>query len=183
MEGSLLLKIQHSILCARFPATCYYSPCLSIHQHRHCRVCSYLLLEPENNKLSGLQRFIENVPKNQNNAVPPYCTQKELCTECSSSASSQEYAKILQKIQHRGKIDGCDKRLWQKNSNCDRFSSGNVGLGFLVFIQDITDQERSGKAIAIRLAQDGFDICVNDISANKAEIDQASFLSSLFRIS
>ncbi|KAF5013189.1 hypothetical protein FDECE_768 [Fusarium decemcellulare] len=30
-----------------------------------------------------------------------------------------------------------------------------------------------GKAIAIRLAQDGYDVCVNDIPANKAGIDQA----------
>ncbi|KAM3074849.1 hypothetical protein ACMFMG_008262 [Clarireedia jacksonii] len=29
-----------------------------------------------------------------------------------------------------------------------------------------------GKAIAIRLAQDGFDVCINDLSANKAGIDE-----------
>ncbi|TAQ84429.1 hypothetical protein B7494_g7251 [Chlorociboria aeruginascens] len=29
-----------------------------------------------------------------------------------------------------------------------------------------------GKAIALRLAQDGFDVCINDISANQAEIDE-----------
>ena len=29
----------------------------------------------------------------------------------------------------------------------------------------------SGKAIALRLAQDGYDICVNDIQNNRSEID------------
>jgi len=29
-----------------------------------------------------------------------------------------------------------------------------------------------GKAVAIRLAEDGFDVCINDISANKAGIDE-----------
>ncbi|KAH9208262.1 acetoin dehydrogenase-like protein [Leptodontidium sp. 2 PMI_412] len=29
-----------------------------------------------------------------------------------------------------------------------------------------------GKAIAIRLAEDGFDVCINDIAANKAGIDE-----------
>jgi len=29
-----------------------------------------------------------------------------------------------------------------------------------------------GKAIAIRLAEDGFDVCINDVSANKAGIDE-----------
>lgn len=29
----------------------------------------------------------------------------------------------------------------------------------------------SGKAIAVRLAKDGYDVCVNDISANKSEAE------------
>jgi NAD(P)-dependent dehydrogenase (short-subunit alcohol dehydrogenase family) len=31
---------------------------------------------------------------------------------------------------------------------------------------------RSGKAIAIRLANDGYDVCINDIPANKSGCDQ-----------
>ena len=30
----------------------------------------------------------------------------------------------------------------------------------------------SGKAIAIRLAEDGFDVCINDVPANQAGIDE-----------
>lgn len=37
----------------------------------------------------------------------------------------------------------------------------------------VADQNR-GKAIAIRLAEDGFDVCINDIAANKAGIDEVS---------
>jgi hypothetical protein len=29
-----------------------------------------------------------------------------------------------------------------------------------------------GKAIAIRLAEDGFDVCINDVPANQAGIDE-----------
>lgn len=29
-----------------------------------------------------------------------------------------------------------------------------------------------GKAIALRLAQDGYDVCVNDIEANKAGVEE-----------
>ena len=32
--------------------------------------------------------------------------------------------------------------------------------------------ELSGKAIAIRLANDGYDICVNDVEANKSGVDE-----------
>lgn len=34
-----------------------------------------------------------------------------------------------------------------------------------------TDRNR-GKAIAIRLAEDGFDVCINDVAANQAGIDE-----------
>jgi NAD(P)-dependent dehydrogenase (short-subunit alcohol dehydrogenase family) len=33
---------------------------------------------------------------------------------------------------------------------------------------------RSGKAIALRLARDGYDICVNDIQANKSEAEKVA---------
>ncbi|KAK3070128.1 hypothetical protein LTS18_000130 [Coniosporium uncinatum] len=32
----------------------------------------------------------------------------------------------------------------------------------------------NGKAIALRLAQDGYDVCINDISANKAGAEETS---------
>lgn len=32
-----------------------------------------------------------------------------------------------------------------------------------------------GKAIAIRLAEDGFDVCINDVEANQAGIDEVCF--------
>lgn len=31
-----------------------------------------------------------------------------------------------------------------------------------------------GKAIAIRLAEDGYDVCINDVPANQAGIDEVS---------
>jgi hypothetical protein len=34
------------------------------------------------------------------------------------------------------------------------------------------NQKKRGKAIAIRLAEDGFDVCINDVAANKAGIDE-----------
>lgn len=37
-----------------------------------------------------------------------------------------------------------------------------------------SDQHHRGKSIAIRLAEDGFDVCVNDIAANQAGIDEVS---------
>ena len=37
----------------------------------------------------------------------------------------------------------------------------------------------SGKAIALRLANDGYNICVNDVEANKAGVDDVSQLSAL----
>jgi len=30
----------------------------------------------------------------------------------------------------------------------------------------------SGKAIAIRMAEDGYDVCINDVAANQAGIDE-----------
>jgi len=41
----------------------------------------------------------------------------------------------------------------------------------------------SGKAIAIRLAEDGYDVCINDVAANKAGIEEANnfLFSILFR--
>ena len=36
----------------------------------------------------------------------------------------------------------------------------------------------SGKSIALRLAEDGFDVCINDIAANKAGIDEVSIYHS-----
>jgi len=39
------------------------------------------------------------------------------------------------------------------------------------------DYSNSGKAIAIRLAEDGFDVCINDIAANKAGIDEVRIVS------
>lgn len=38
--------------------------------------------------------------------------------------------------------------------------------------ESINEFTSRGKAIALRLAQDGFDICVNDIEANAAGIDE-----------
>lgn len=35
-----------------------------------------------------------------------------------------------------------------------------------------------GKAIAIRLAEDGFDMCINDVEANQAGIDEVRFISN-----
>ena len=35
-----------------------------------------------------------------------------------------------------------------------------------------------GKAIAIRLAEDGFDVCINDVEANQAGIDEVRFISN-----
>ena len=32
----------------------------------------------------------------------------------------------------------------------------------------------SGKAVALRMAEDGYDVCINDIAANKAGIDEGS---------
>lgn len=32
-----------------------------------------------------------------------------------------------------------------------------------------------GKAIAIRLAEDGFNVCINDVEANQAGIDEVCF--------
>jgi len=45
--------------------------------------------------------------------------------------------------------------------------------------KNLTSHACSGKAIAIRLAEDGFDVCINDISANKAGIDEVSFQKAL----
>jgi len=40
----------------------------------------------------------------------------------------------------------------------------------------------SGKAIALRLAQDGYDICVNDVKANKSDVESVvSEIQSLGR--
>ncbi len=37
----------------------------------------------------------------------------------------------------------------------------------------------SGKAIAIRLAEDGFDVCINDVAANKAGIEEVNWPISI----
>ena len=42
---------------------------------------------------------------------------------------------------------------------------------------DIAEQSscvRRGKAIAIRLAEDGFDVCINDIQTNSQAIDEVN---------
>ncbi|THY60323.1 hypothetical protein D6C99_01629 [Aureobasidium pullulans] len=35
-----------------------------------------------------------------------------------------------------------------------------------------TDTQDSGKAIALRLAQDGYNLCINDVEANRQGIDE-----------
>lgn len=44
----------------------------------------------------------------------------------------------------------------------------------------ITDPAcHSGKAIAIRLAEDGFDVCINDVEANSKGIDEVRSMTIL----
>lgn len=40
----------------------------------------------------------------------------------------------------------------------------------------------SGKAIAIRLAEDGFDVCINDVEANSKGIDEVCTTTILLMI-
>lgn len=40
----------------------------------------------------------------------------------------------------------------------------------------------SGKSIAIRLAQDGYDVCINDLALNQAGIDEVFILLFLTSI-
>lgn len=35
-----------------------------------------------------------------------------------------------------------------------------------------------GKAIALRLAKDGYDVCVNDVEANKAGVEEVRLLTT-----
>jgi hypothetical protein len=42
----------------------------------------------------------------------------------------------------------------------------------MLYSCNILTQRLSGKAVAIRLAEDGYDVCINDISANQKGIDE-----------
>lgn len=64
--------------------------------------------------------------------------------------------------------------FWQKISDSNRFSTRHVRLEtYLHFlIELINGVTLRGKAIALRLAQDGFDICINDIEPNTTGVDE-----------
>jgi NAD(P)-dependent dehydrogenase (short-subunit alcohol dehydrogenase family) len=60
------------------------------------------------------------------------------------------------------------KRAAEKDSNSHWISPRNVRNSVLQCPLCNNSTSNSGKAIALRLAQDGYDICVNDIPANKS---------------
>lgn len=60
----------------------------------------------------------------------------------------------------------------EENGDCDRFIAWNVRsqVGQLEPTTRLTAV--SGKSIALRLANDGYDVCINDVAANKAGCDE-----------
>lgn len=59
----------------------------------------------------------------------------------------------------------------EQDSNCYRFITGNVSSSLSSTLKHILTCRR-GKAIALRLAQDGYDVCINDIPANKSGAEE-----------
>lgn len=58
------------------------------------------------------------------------------------------------------------------NGDCDRFVAWNVRSQPEQTETTTRLTAVSGKAIALRLANDGYDVCINDIAANKAGCDE-----------
>lgn len=67
------------------------------------------------------------------------------------------------------KICHANNAATKPHSNCHRLSARDVRLASPTDLD--ASNIYSGKAIAFRLAQDGYDICVNDIPANQSEAD------------
>ncbi len=79
----------------------------------------------------------------------------------------------------RNSIDYGQRAATRKSySHCHWFEQGHVRA--VHFVQSSWKQAYCsirGKAIAIRLAHDGYDVCINDIPANHTGIDSVYLLA------
>ena len=68
----------------------------------------------------------------------------------------------------------CRRVERQKNGDCDGLCAWDVRSILFPWDSLILTNSNSGKAIALRLANDGYDVCINDIAGNKSEAEEVA---------
>lgn len=68
----------------------------------------------------------------------------------------------------------CRRIERQENSNCHGLCTWNVRSILFSWNSLSSTNSNSGKAIALRLANDGYDVCINDIVGNKYEAEEVA---------